>query len=121
MFRALADAGDPVAMDLLGTFYHKGLHGLAKDASQAFRLYSGASDLGNLDALANLGVLFIKGEGTATDPAKAAALFRKGAEAGNARCMELFAICLDDGIGVDKDPAAAETWRKKAAPPPKSE
>ncbi len=121
MFRALADGGDPVAMDLLGTFYHKGLHGLAKDASQAFRLYSGASDLGNLDALANLGVLFIKGEGTATDPAKAAALFRKGAEAGNARCMELFAICLDEGIGVEKDPAAAETWRKKAAPPQKSE
>lgn len=121
MFRALSDAGDPVAMDLLGTFYHKGLHGLPKDAERAFRLYSGASELGNLGALANLGVLYIKGEGIAADPAKAAALFRKGAEAGNARCMELFAVCLDDGIGTEKDTAAAETWRRKAASAAKAE
>jgi len=115
MIRSLSDAGDAVAMDLLGTFYHKGLHGLTKDAERAFRLYTGASELGNLGALANLGVLYIKGEGTAADAPRAASLFRKGAEAGNARCMELLAVCLDDGIGVTKDAAAAEQWRQKAA------
>lgn len=121
MFRVLSDAGDPVAMDLLGTFYHKGLHGLARDPERAFRLYTGASELGHLGALANLGVLYIKGEGTAAEPSKAASLFKKGAEAGNARCMELLAVCLEEGIGVEKDAATAEQWRRKAAATAKAE
>jgi len=84
--------------------------------AEAFQLFTKAAERGNLDALGNLGVLYLNGEGVpAPDDKKAAELFEKGARAGNPFCMRLFARCLEENIGVSRSLLQATNWYRKAA------
>src|SRR5207302_7791427 len=93
---------------------HQGL-GTAKNFDEAFRLFSQAADLHFYDALGNLGVLYINGEGVKQDPFKAVELFQQGSARGNAYCMYLYARCLESGAGAQPNRLAAESWYKKSA------
>ncbi len=123
LYREAAAEGDVRAMNRLGDV----LHTLGAEAvknnqngqayfAEAFQHFTKASDLGSLDALGNLGVLYLNGEGVPSpDPKKAATLFEKGARAGNSFCMWLYARCVENGIGVGKNLLQAQGWYRKAA------
>ena len=104
------------AMNRLGDLYNKGIPGvLAQNYSDAFQLFSDASDLGDLNAKGNLGVLYIKGQGVETNEKTAVEMFRDGAEKGNPSCMFLYAQSLENGIGIREDPEKANRWYIRAA------
>ena len=68
--RKRVDAGDPLAIYLLGNQYEYGHCGLEKDMVRAVELYERAAELGAKDAHYNLGVLFNNGVGVEKDIAK---------------------------------------------------
>ena len=109
---ALAVAPDNAnALGLLAGCYDNG-NGTPPDPHRAVELYKKAADLGNLDALSNLGVCYMKGSGgLRPDPRRGAELFREGAEKDNAVCMFNYAKCLEAGLGVPSGPNAAEAQR----------
>ncbi len=113
---AAAALNQPDAMNRLGDLYRKGIPGvLETNFDEAKSLFTKAQSLGFLDAQANLGVLYIFGQGVPKDAKMAANLFRDGAEKGNALCMLNYAICYDQGVGVTKSPSLAREWLLKAA------
>jgi TPR repeat protein len=101
-------------MDLLGTCYHDGVAG-PKNFAESYRLYSQAAELGYLDALGNLAVLYLNGDGVKRDPKKAAELILKGVNGGSATCMYFYARLHETGTGVPPNKLAAQGWYKKAA------
>ncbi len=122
LYREAVAGGDVRAMNRLGDVLHNlGADAVRKNLSgeshftEAFQLFTKAYDRGSLDALGNLGVLYLNGEGTAADPKKAAGLFEKGARSENAFCMWLYARCLENGIGVGKNLIQAQNWYRKSA------
>ncbi len=105
------EPGNAIAIGELAGCYDKGL-GTAPDARRAFELYKKAADLGNLNALSNLGVFYINGTGMARpDPRRAVELLRQGAEKDNPPCMFNLAKCLEAGIGVANGPNLSEARR----------
>jgi TPR repeat protein len=94
---------------------------VAIDDREAFRYYSGAAKLGNLDSEGNLGVLYLTsdetdlGKNQTSRTAKAVELFRTGAKQGNAFCMFLYARCFELGTGVETSLSEATNWYRRAA------
>ena len=82
----------------------------------AFDLAQRSADLGNANAMGNLGVFYMNGTGLAApDPAKAVELFRQGAERDNPPSMFFYAMCQENGIGGPKNPAEARKWYATSA------
>ncbi|MFZ4598348.1 MAG: serine/threonine-protein kinase [Terrimicrobiaceae bacterium] len=104
----------PLAFNLLGDLYHRGV-GVPKDEAEALRLFTRGSELGSGDATANLGLLYLRGEGVPRDPSKAAAIWKTGAERGFAACMLNFAKALASGTGVPANEPEARKWFVEAA------
>ena len=67
----------------LGYMYYSG-EGVVKDFGEAVRLYTLATDQGQIDAQTSLGYMYYSGEGVAQDLREAARLFRLAADQGNA-------------------------------------
>ncbi|MBV9658736.1 MAG: SEL1-like repeat protein [Verrucomicrobia bacterium] len=111
------DGNNAMALGMLAGCYDKG-QGTPPDPRRAVELYKKAADLGNLDALANLGVCYINGTGgLRADPRRAAELFREGAEKDNMLCMFNLAKCMESGLGVSGGPNMVEArrWYRAAA------
>jgi TPR repeat protein len=104
------------AMALLADANRRGIPDvLPQNIDESVRLYREAGDLGFLDAKANLGVLYINGEGVPKDEAKAVEIFREGTLKNNALSMFLLAQCLERGVGVAPDANEARAWYMQAA------
>ena len=92
--------------------YRDGGLGLVKSAKKAAKLYQSAADLGNVDALVNLGKLHIDGaSGVKLDRKKARSLYQKAAELGSAAARYNLALMHRD----DGDHAAAFPLLESAA------
>lgn len=123
LYREAASEGDVRAMNRLGDILHTmGSEAVARNQSgeaqfsEAFQLFTKASERGNLDALGNLAVLYLNGEGVPKpDFPKAASLFEQGTKGENPFCMWGLARCYENGIGVGKNLLTAQRWYKKAA------
>lgn len=116
LLTASAALHNPVAINLLGDVYRRGLPGvLEPNPAESFRLFTRAKELGFLDAQGNLGVLYMNGQGVAKDEKIAFELFREGAEKNNPPCMFFYAMCLEGGVTVGKNPTEARAWYFKAA------
>lgn len=123
MYREAASGGDLRAMNRLGDVLRTiGAEAVKNGQSgetyfaEAFQVFTTASSRGNFDALGNLAVLYLNGEGVPEpDPKKAAALFDQGAKGDNPFCMWGLARCYENGIGVPKNLLTAQRWYKKAA------
>ncbi len=106
-----AALGEVRSMNLLGTLYQQGIPDLLpENFDEARRLFASASSAGFLDALGNLAVMDINGQGGPRDEKKALELFKSGAEQGNPLCMYYYARCLENGVGLPKDSALARKW-----------
>ena len=107
----------PHAMNTLGDLLKKGLPGyFPPDYPQAAKLFASSMSLGNWEAQANLGVMYVNGLGVPKDPQKAFSLWKEGAEKrSNPTCMFFYAVALEGGLAGEKNPAEARDWYARAA------
>ena len=75
----------------------------SKNLQLSFQKYERAAAAGDAGAMAELGHLYLQGQGTPRDVVKAAEMFRKGSDAGNRRCTHELAVCYATGRGVPQD------------------
>ena len=61
---------------------------MVQDEAKAFEWYKRAAELGDADAMFNLGLCFEDGRGVAKDEAKAFKLYKRAAELGNDHANE---------------------------------
>ena len=117
--RAAAEAGEPVAEYLMGSFYREGpalTGGLVKaDPVKAFAWFEAAATKGNLKAMHNLAIAYAEGLGTDKDEAKAAEWFTRAAQRGYVDSAFDLAVLYERGIGVTQDLKQALTWYGIAA------
>ena len=76
---------DPAAIHFLGQHYYYGESGLQKDSRKAVELYTEAAELGDLEAIFDLGVAYYEGDGVKQDKAKAVEFYEKAAMHGHIR------------------------------------
>ena len=86
----------------------------AGDNSKAVELYRKAADMGNADAMCNLGFMYEKGHGVPQDYKKAGEFYRMAIEKGNATAMSNLGEFYRDGFGVKQDFTEAEKLFNKA-------
>ena len=92
---------DPDAVWFLGDQYYHGKLGLQEDMQKAVELWTEAAELGSIDALYNLGVLYDCGEGVEKDQAKAVQFFKKGSIQGHSESRCNFACCEEENGNFD--------------------
>jgi serine/threonine protein kinase/TPR repeat protein len=109
------DSTDERALEKLAISYERG-YGTPPDTRKAVSLMKQSADLGNPNAMGNLGVYYMKGLGADSPNARlAASLFKQGADRNNAFCMFNYARCLEGGLGVPKSLAEATSYYRAAA------
>ncbi len=109
-----SEMGDDRAMNLLGRLYEEGRGMDKSDPQKAFALYQKAAAQGNLNAQAQLGVLYMRGMGVRRNAVEAVRLWKNGAERGDSESMRLYAVSLEDEA-LANDPQQAREWYIKAA------
>ncbi len=123
-----AKAGDPEAMNEVGTWYYNGKH-VNQDYSQAYEWWKNASLKSNVRAIANLGMCYQLGRGIERDSIDAIRLYKKSIKEGNKTLLHqrsekadsspfdamLVGDCYQEGIGIRKDYAKAADFYAKAA------
>lgn len=82
---------------------------------EALLEYRKSADLGNHQAMRNLGILYENGEGTAQDYAEAMRWFGKSADLGNGLAMNNIGLLHRNGKGVPEDLTLALEWYRKSA------
>ena len=112
-YRKAADKGSTSAMVELGVLYGTGT-GVAKDDTQARKLFERAAEGGNPRGVTNLAALS-KTDGAPSDPVKARALLEKAAESNSAEAEYQLGLMTADGVGGPKDDVAARALFEKAA------
>ena len=83
MVQARVEKKDPAAIEHLGGKYFVGRNGLQKDVQRVIELWTEAAELGSIEALNSLGVVYRDGEGVRQDKAKGIQLFEKAAMQGH--------------------------------------
>ncbi len=73
------------------------------------------ADAGDIEAIDELAMMYLNGDGAEADPEKAAYWFRKGAEEGSELHMFNMGLFYAKGFGVPRDFALAAEWMQKAA------
>jgi TPR repeat protein len=111
-WRKASDKGSTSAMVELGVVYGTGA-GVARDETQARKLFERAAEAGNPRGVSNLAALG-GGAGTAASPVRARELLSKAAET-NAEAQYQLGMMLAEGEGGAKDDVAARALFEKAA------
>ena len=84
MIQARVEKKDPGAINHLGDQYYYGDLGFEKDMRKAVGLYNKAAELGSVEALFSLGIVYRHGEGVEADMVKAVQFYKKAAMQGHA-------------------------------------
>lgn len=122
--RAAAPASQPVAaIPPAPTLAHveadqnqMGLDAHARgDYKAAYRYFSRAARKGDADAMNNLGMVLLQGQGVDTDPLKALEMFRKAAGLGHVTAAHNIGYIYENGIGVRADLARSRVWYQHSA------
>lgn len=96
-------------------YYDKGSEALSyADYAEALKWFNKAADLGNANAMYNIGLLYHEGNGVVKNPAEAEKWYKKAADRGNVSAMKYFGWYYY-GYGGSRNPAEALKWFKKAA------
>jgi hypothetical protein len=110
----------PEAITHLGSAYRHGLLGLVKSDKKAAKIYRRAVELGDVEAIVNLGILYATGSGVKLDKEKAERLFRMAADRGDAiaqsnlgfllyseerfeEAVRYYALAADQGLAAAED------------------
>jgi len=111
----LANAGNPIALTILGLRALDGTNGTAVNLPDAVKFLSEAAEKGQAVAQYRLGTLYERGQGVAADPAKAAHWYEMAANQGNRKAMHNLAVSYASGAAGKKNMAEAARWFAKAA------
>jgi localization factor PodJL len=110
---ALADAGNPVALAILGL---KALDaGSAANLQEAVKFLSQAADKGQAVAQYRLGTMYERGQGVAADSAKAIHFYEMAANQGNRKAMHNLAVAYASGPVAKRNMTESARWFAKAA------
>jgi TPR repeat protein len=101
----------PEAMYYLGGCYFHGNVGLAKSTKKAAKIWKRASELGNVEAMALLGSLYVKGDGVKLDRKKAIQLLRTSADGGYANAQYHLSKELNNTFLAYAEAEAAKFYR----------
>ena len=112
-YRKAVDKGSTSAMVELGVLLGTG-SGIAKDETQARKLFERAAAGGNPRGATNLAAL-PENDGAPANPVKTRALLAKAAEANSADAQYQLGMMIAEGIGGPKDDVAARALFEKAA------
>lgn len=109
-FKIAANLGHVQAQLAVGGYYYT-----LNDCVEAAKWLQMAADLGNADALFNLGVFYTEGLGVEQDLAKAADFFYRAARRHHADARYAYADMCANGLGVEQDLPKAVKWFTAAA------
>lgn len=113
--RNAAAQKDPAALNNLGVLYWNG-EVVEPNMIEAVELIVQAADRGNVEAVANLGLLYFDaGAVDSKNYPKALEFLGKAAQSKHVEAMNLTGQCYLDGLGVTKDYAQARNWFSEAA------
>jgi TPR repeat protein len=90
-------------------------NGVAKNETEAVRLYRQAADQGHAPSQASLGYAFDLGKGVTKNDAEALKWYRQSAAAGNARGQWLLGTMYEQAQAVTRDYAEAVKWYRLSA------
>jgi len=97
------------------TMNEEGLRQIARrNFREGARLLEKAAELGHPAARANLGLLYLTGDGVRHDPIEARRLFEQAAAEGNRVAAENMGRIFELAIGVKRDLATAVAWYERA-------
>ena len=111
---ALAEAGHPKAMFLLGYLYYNGMN-VEQDYAAALSWFLKAAEAGNARSMNFLGSMYNKGLGVEEDQNESANWYLKSAEAGYVSSMYTIGRRYELGKGVEQNTETAIEWYRKAA------
>ena len=111
----LANAGNPIALTILGLRALDGTNGSAVNLPDAVKYLTQAADKGQAVAQYRLGTLYERGQGVPADAAKAARYYELAANQGNRKAMHNLAVSFASGTARGKNMAEAARWFAKAA------
>jgi localization factor PodJL len=111
----MANAGNPVALTILGLRALDGTGGTVVNLPEAVKFLTQAAEKGQAVAQYRLGTLYERGQGVAADPARAAHWYQLAANQGNRKAMHNLAVSYASGAAGKKNMAEAARWFAKAA------
>lgn len=100
---------------IIANYYSFGWGAIQKDSSQAIAYWKKAAEFNNSDAIFNLGVSYLKGEGVPRDERLAFTYFEKGIRLNDPKCYKGIAQCYRYGINVEQNIEKAISCYKIAA------
>ena len=114
ILRPLAEAGDPVAQNVLGDAYDEG-RGVTQDIKLAEEWFLKSAAQGYVKAQYNLGLFYRNGRpGVPRNFAKAIRFYEAAIEQGYSFAMNNRAVMFLNGIGGKEDPASAAEMFQRA-------
>jgi len=116
ILRTAAALNNAIALNMLGDLVKRGVPSLTPQSyEEAFTLFSRSMEMGNDDAQANVGVMYVNGWGVPKDAKKAFELWRQGAKDKNPLCMFFYAQALEGGLMGQRQPDEARKWYIESA------
>lgn len=109
-----ADVGSATAAKWLGDHYNRYENKEVYDPEEALHWFKRAADLGNVDALFEIGELHLLASVEGFNYKTAHDYVRRAAENGHLDATHLMGTLLELGIGTDQDLHAAEKWYLKS-------
>ena len=94
-----ADRGVPGAFNTLGFIHNRGIGEVPKNQTKANIYITKAAELGSTEAIANLGVLYLNGEGVEKDIDKATRYLRLASLGGHTVSAFYLGVLIYNGIG----------------------
>jgi localization factor PodJL len=111
----LANAGNPVALAILGLRALDGAGSTAVNLPDAIKYLSQAADKGQAVAQYRLGTLYERGQGVAADSVKAVHWYELAANQGNRKAMHNLAVAYAGGTSAKRNMTESARWFAKAA------
>lgn len=111
----MANAGNPVALTILGLRALDGTNGSPINLPDAVRFLTQAAEKGQAVAQYRLGTMYQRGQGVPADGARAAQWYERAATQGNRKAMHNLAVSHAGGAAGRKNMAEAARWFAKAA------
>ena len=114
-YKRASQSGHPSGINAMADCHWNGI-GMPQDRNGAVKEYSKAADLGNVQALEQLGILHMTGQIPAGSGSHSRLeILKMGAEKGSGRSAASLGVLYLNGLGVDKDPKLAAGYFEKSA------
>ena len=104
----------PEAISHLGHAYRESWYGLVKSDKKAAKIYKRAVELGNVEAMSNLGKLYETGSGVKLDKKKAKQLLATAADRGYAKAQYNLGLLHYNDEEVNNDKEALRNFKRSA-------